>query len=40
MDPSKIQDLLSWNVPMSVGNIQSFLDWLVIIGGLLMDSRK
>jgi hypothetical protein len=25
VDPSKIQDLLSWNVPMSVGDIQSFL---------------
>jgi hypothetical protein len=25
VDPSKIQDVLSWNVPMSVGDIQSFL---------------
>jgi hypothetical protein len=25
MDPSKIQDVLSWNVPMSVGKIWSFL---------------
>jgi hypothetical protein len=25
VDPSKIQEVLSWNVPMSVGNIQSFL---------------
>jgi hypothetical protein len=25
MDPSKVQDVLSWNVPMSVGDIQSFL---------------
>jgi hypothetical protein len=25
MDPSKIQDVLSWNTPMSVGDIQSFL---------------
>jgi hypothetical protein len=25
MDLSKIQDVLSWNVPKSVGNIQSFL---------------
>jgi hypothetical protein len=24
MDPSKIQDVLSWNAPMSVGNIWSF----------------
>jgi hypothetical protein len=25
MDPSKIQDVLSWNVPTSVGDIQSIL---------------
>jgi hypothetical protein len=25
VDPSKIQDVLSWNAPTSVGNIQSFL---------------
>jgi hypothetical protein len=25
VDPSKIQDVLSWNAPASVGNIQSFL---------------
>jgi hypothetical protein len=25
VDPSKVQDVLSWNVPMSVGDIQSFL---------------
>jgi hypothetical protein len=25
MDPSKVQDVLSWNEPTSVGNIQSFL---------------
>jgi hypothetical protein len=25
MDPRKVQDVLSWNRPMSVGNIQSFL---------------
>jgi hypothetical protein len=25
VDPSKIQNVLSWNAPMSVGNIQSFL---------------
>jgi hypothetical protein len=25
VDPSKVQDVLSWNAPMSVGNIQSFL---------------
>jgi hypothetical protein len=24
MDPSKIQDVLSWNAPTSVGDIQSF----------------
>jgi hypothetical protein len=25
MDPSKIQDVLSWNAPMNVGDIWSFL---------------
>jgi hypothetical protein len=25
VDPSKVHDVLSWNVPMSVGDIQSFL---------------
>jgi hypothetical protein len=25
MDPSNIQDMLNWNVPISVGDIQSFL---------------
>jgi hypothetical protein len=25
VDPSKIQDVLSWNAPTSVGDIQSFL---------------
>jgi hypothetical protein len=25
LDPSKVQDVLSWNAPMSIGNIQSFL---------------
>jgi hypothetical protein len=25
MDPSKVQDVLSWNEPTSVGDIQSFL---------------
>jgi hypothetical protein len=25
VDPSKVQDVLSWNAPMSVGNIHSFL---------------
>jgi hypothetical protein len=25
MNPSKVQDVLSWNAPMSVGDIQSFL---------------
>jgi hypothetical protein len=34
MDPSKIQDVLSWNAPISVGEIQSFFDWLDIIKGL------
>jgi hypothetical protein len=25
MDPSKVQDMLSWKAPTSVGDIQSFL---------------
>jgi hypothetical protein len=25
VDPIKVQDVLSWNVPTCVGNIQSFL---------------
>jgi hypothetical protein len=25
VDPSRVQDVLSWNAPMSVSNIQSFL---------------
>jgi hypothetical protein len=25
VDPSKVQDVLSWSAPMSVGNIRSFL---------------
>jgi hypothetical protein len=25
VDPSKVQDVLSWNAPMNVGDIQSFL---------------
>jgi hypothetical protein len=25
VDPSKVQNVLSWNAPMSVGEIQSFL---------------
>jgi hypothetical protein len=25
IDPSKVQDVLSWKVPISVGDIQSFL---------------
>jgi hypothetical protein len=25
MDPSKIKDVLSWNMPVNVGYIQSFL---------------
>jgi hypothetical protein len=24
VDPSKVQDVLSWNMPMSVGDIRSF----------------
>jgi hypothetical protein len=25
VDPSKVEDVLSWNAPSSVGDIQSFL---------------
>jgi hypothetical protein len=25
VDPSKVQDVLSWNTPMTVGDIRSFL---------------
>jgi hypothetical protein len=25
VDPNKVQDVLSWNAPMSVGDIRSFL---------------
>jgi hypothetical protein len=25
MDPSKVQDVLSWNAPTSVGDVRSFL---------------
>jgi hypothetical protein len=37
MDPSNIEDVLSWKAPTSVGDIRSFLGWLDIIRGLLMD---
>jgi hypothetical protein len=37
VDPSKIQDVLSWNMPTNVGNIHSFhglagYDWRFING--------
>jgi hypothetical protein len=37
VDPSKIQDILSWNAPMNVGDIWSFLGlvgsyWMFIEG--------
>jgi hypothetical protein len=37
VDLSKVQDVLSWNAPTCVGDIQSFLGWLDIIEGLLKD---
>jgi hypothetical protein len=40
VDPRKVHDVLSWNAPASVDDIQSFFDWLVIIGGLSKDSRR
>jgi hypothetical protein len=38
VDPSKIQDVMSWSVPTSVDEIQNFLGLLDIIGGLSKDS--
>jgi hypothetical protein len=40
MDPSKVQNVLSWNAHMSVGNIRNFLGLLGIIRGLLKDSER
>jgi hypothetical protein len=40
LDPSKIQDVLSWNAPTSVSDIRSFLGLLVIIRGLSKDARR
>jgi hypothetical protein len=43
MDPSKVQDVLSWNAPTRVGNIQSFLGFLKIskpMTELLKKDRK
>jgi hypothetical protein len=37
VDPSKVQDVLSWKAPTCVSDIQSFLDWLDIIKDLLKD---
>jgi hypothetical protein len=43
MDPSKVQDVLSWNAPTSFGDIQSFLGlagyYQRFIEGFLMISR-
>jgi hypothetical protein len=40
VDPSKVQDVLSWNAPTMVGDFWSFLDWLDIIRGLSKDSQR
>jgi hypothetical protein len=40
VDPSKVQDVLSWNAPTMVGDFRSFLDWLDIIKGLSKDSQR
>jgi hypothetical protein len=40
VDPSKVQDVLSWNAPTMVGDFWSFLDWLDIIKGLSKDSQR
>jgi hypothetical protein len=44
MDPSKVQDVLSWNVPTSVGDIRSFLGlagyYRMFIEGFLKISKS
>jgi hypothetical protein len=37
VDPSKVQDVLSWKAHTSVGVFGVFFDWLDIIGYLLKD---
>jgi hypothetical protein len=37
VDPSKVQDVLSWNAPRVLAIFRVFLDWLDMIGGLLKD---
>jgi hypothetical protein len=37
VDPSKVQDVLSWKAPMSVSDIRSFSDWLDTTKDLLKD---
>jgi hypothetical protein len=37
VDPSNVQDVLSWNAPTRVGDIRSFLGLAGIIEGLLKD---
>jgi hypothetical protein len=41
MDPSKVQDVLSWNAPTSVGDIQSFRRFIEgFIEGLSKDFQR
>jgi hypothetical protein len=40
VDPSKVQDILSWNVPTSVGDIQSFLGLAGYYRRLSKDSQR
>jgi hypothetical protein len=40
VDPSKVKDVLSWNAPTSVGDIQSFLGLAGIIKGLSNDFKR
>jgi hypothetical protein len=40
VDPSKVQDVLSWKAPTSVSGILIFLDWMDTIEGLLKDSQR
>jgi hypothetical protein len=40
VDPCKVKDVLSWNAPTSVGDIQSFLGLAGIIKGLSNDFKR
>jgi hypothetical protein len=40
VDPSKVQDVLSWNAPTSVSDIQSFLGLPEFIEGLSKNFQR